>query len=109
MTDRNAARREPDAGLHGRYPHVAYLLGAYLFADDSLEFEIGELVTTEGSQRAGLVLDEVRGLLADTTVGEEELTAFVRATTPWLVRTGRGTLRHVVDRLAEALGKAAPR
>ena len=93
--------------LGERYPDVAYLLGAYLLGDDDLEMEIGELVATDGAERAELVLAELRALLLDQTVDDEELTTFVRTASPWLIQTGRITLQHVADQLAEILGRTA--
>lgn len=90
--------------LDGRYPRVSYLLGAYLIGDDDLGFEIDELVATDGEERARLVLDELRRLLADPTVTDDELDTFVSKTTAWLIETGRITLQHVADQLAETLG-----
>ena len=87
-----------------RYPRVSYILGAYLFGDDDLEFEIDEVVATEGAQQAGLVLAELRKLLADATVDDEEVTAYLRTRSPWLMQTGRITLQFVADRLEKALG-----
>lgn len=89
--------------LDDLYPRVSNLLGAYLVGDETLEGEIDDAVATEGPERAAEVLDELRRLLADVTVDDEELTTFVKATTPWLVGTGRGTIRHVADHLAATL------
>ena len=89
--------------LDDLYPRVSNLLGAYLVGDETLEGEIDDVVTTEGPERAAEVLDELRRLLADVTVDDEELTTFVKTTTPWLVGTGRGTIRHVADHLAATL------
>lgn len=97
-----------DGGLDGRYPRVSYILGAYLFGDDSLESEIDDVVATEGPQRAGLVLDELRRLLADPTVSDDELTTFVDTTSPWMIKTGRTTLEYVADRLAQTLDQTTP-
>jgi len=90
--------------LDSRYPRVSYILGAYLFADDDLEFEIDEVVATEGAQQAGLVLAELRKLLADPAVDDEELTGYVRTASGWLMHTGRTTLQFVADRLDKTLG-----
>jgi hypothetical protein len=90
--------------LDGRYPRVSNLLGAYLIGDDDLEFEIGELVATDGEERARLVLDELRRLLADPTVTDDELDTFVTTTSAWLIETGRITLQHVAGQLARTLG-----
>lgn len=94
----------PPRRLDRRYPRVAYVLGAYLLGDDDLEFEIDEVVATEGAQQAGLVLAELRKLLADPAVGDDELTAYVGTASPWLIRTGRETLQFVADRLEKTLG-----
>jgi hypothetical protein len=90
--------------LDRRFPRVSYILGAYLFGDDDLEFEIDEIVATEGAQQAGLILTELRKLLADPTVGDEELTSYVGAASAWLIHTGRETLQFVADRLEKTLG-----
>jgi hypothetical protein len=103
VADGGAAVPTPPHRLDGVYPRVAYMLGAYLFGDDELEFEIDELVATEGSQQARRVLDELRKLLADPTVDDEELTAYVGTASPWMIQTGRITLDHVADQLAESL------
>ena len=79
------------------------MLSGYLLGDDSLEFEIDELVAGEGHRRAGVVLAELRRLLADPTVTDDELTDIVANMSPWLVRTGRLTLEHIAERLARAL------
>jgi hypothetical protein len=85
------------------YPWVSNMLGAYLIGEDSLELEIDDVVTTQGPERAALALDELRRLLADESVSDDELTTFVDTTTPWMIETGRTTLEHVADRLAETL------
>ena len=103
MTDGRTAQPR----LGERYPGVAYLLGAYLLGDDDLDFEIDELVSTDGTERAGHVLAELRALLADQTAGDEELTAFVRTTSPWLIRNGRITLQHIADHLSQTLGRTS--
>jgi hypothetical protein len=90
--------------LDRRFPRVSYILGAYLFGDDDLEFEIDEVVATEGAQQAGLVLAELRKLLADPAVDDEELTAYVGTATVWMIQTGRETLQFVADRLEKTLG-----
>jgi hypothetical protein len=93
--------------LDGRYPRVSNMLGGYLIGDDSLEFEIDEVVAGQGAGPAQLVLDELRRLLADPTVTDDELDTFVKKTTPWLIETGRTTVEHVADRLAQTLGRDA--
>jgi hypothetical protein len=92
--------------LDGLYPRVSNMLGGYLIGDDSLEFEIDEVVASQGAGRARLVLDELRRLLTDPTVTDDELDTFVDRTTAWLIENGRTTVAHVADRLAQTLGRS---
>jgi hypothetical protein len=82
------------------------VLSGYLVGDDSLEFEIDEVVAGEGHRRAGVALDELRRLLADPTIADDELTDIAANMSPWMMQTGRLTLEHIADRLTQALGQA---
>ena len=93
-----------DADIPGLDQHEAlYVLSGYLIGDDSLEFEIDEMVAGEGHRRAAEVLAELRRLLTDPTIADDELTDIATNMSPWLVRTGRLTLEHIADRLARTL------
>lgn len=85
--------------LEQRFPWVSHLLAAYLVGDDSFESEIDDFEPTEGPERTGQLLAELRRLLADPAIGEDELTTFVRTTSRWLDHTGRRTLEQIAARL----------
>jgi hypothetical protein len=96
--------------LDEKYPTVRHFLATNLFGDDSFEHEVDGFVHGAGSRDVVLQrISDMRRLLADSEVSDDELDSFVLAHANWFVdQSGRRTIETVADRLQWALDNPPP-
>lgn len=96
--------------LAERYPTVRHFMATNLFGDGSFEDEVDGFVRGASSRAAvASRIADMRRLLADPGVTDEELDAFVLAhANRFIDRSGRRTIQAVADRLQWALDNPPP-
>jgi hypothetical protein len=92
----------PDT-LTPRFPRVAQLLATHVRGEAGLPDEVGRYADTEATEQVLDLLDDIDGLLSDTTVAEAALDDFTRAHTGVWFGSGRSTLEHVGEALMRTM------
>jgi hypothetical protein len=90
------------------YHEELYVLSGYLIGEDGIDAEIDAMVAEEGPEETGLVLAELRRVLADPAIDDGELDEIVDNMSPYKRETARSTLEYIAARMARTLGQATP-
>jgi hypothetical protein len=96
--------------LAHRHPRIGHFINTVLLGGGSLDDEIRDYVDgAEGPDIVCRMIEEIQGLLADPGVGDDDLTAFVRAHAHRFIGgSGRRTLQEAADRLDHTVRHPSP-
>jgi hypothetical protein len=91
--------------LDEKYLKVRHFLATNLFGDDSFECEVDGFVRGASSREVVISrISDMRRLLADPSVDDDDLDSFVLAHATWFIdQSGRRTIERVAERLRWAL------